>query len=597
MNGGRDRTAAGATRTHRTVLALAFAAVAVLLSTGFASGADGESVASFDAVVDVDHRGDLRVTETIAYVFGAAPRHGLRRELATRGDGRERPVSGVTASSPSGAPAAVQVTGVGGLTVVRVGDPTRTVTGRQTYVLRYTVAGAVDRVGTSTSPDGPPSPHDRLSWDVTGTGWDVPIDRVSVLVTAPRPATAAACRRDPGPPTGPCAGVPGPVSSFSAAGLAPGQGVTVGVAWPPGTATSPGPPPGPAAAEPAGPGPGGEAVGFALLVAVVVGLVALGRWFPTWAATDPTARPAGPAGPAPAAGRAAPRFPVTDLRAPGGLRPGQLATCRDGRADPVAVTATLVDLAVRGFLRIRAVPGTGGRRVDWLLIAASPPSDDGLLPYEETLRKAVLAGGESNLLRTVQRRHLRSTRRELVADAVEHGRLRDPGGEPFLRRMLRALDADAPLRRTPAGDALVEDMARFRAELAASDPLGVAGDEARTAFDRWLPHAVVLDMAQDWADRFPPVVGGRPDVRWYARSRRIADADADDVADGVVAFAAACDATSSDPGSSGSGGSGCSGFSDGFGGSGGFSSSVGSSSSDWSSGGGGGGGSSGGGSW
>jgi hypothetical protein len=191
-----------------------------------------------------------------------------------------------------------------------------------------------------------------------------------------------------------------------------------------------------------------------------------------------------------------------------------------------------------------------------------------------------------------------------VTDAVEHGRLRGPGDdEPFLRRVLRALDADAPLRRTPAGDALVEDMARFRAELAAIHPDGLAGDDARDAFGRWLPHAVVLDVAQDWADRFRLVVRERQDIRWYARSRRIADAGADDAADvaaGVVAFtAAACDAVTSDPapsGSGGSGGFGGFGHSDGFGGSGGFGDSGGSSSSDWSSSGGCGGGSSGGGS-
>ncbi len=287
-------------------------------------------------------------------------------------------------------------------------------------------------------------------------------------------------------------------------------------------------------------------------------------------------------------------------QAPGGLRPGQLATCLDGRARAVAVTATLVDLAARGFLRIRAVPGARGRP-DWLLVATPPPAGDRLLSYEETLLDAVFADQGSALLGSLHRRRLSAVRRALVTDAVAHGRLRRTPWSSLGRH---------PLGRTPAGDALAEETARFREELATAVPDGVTDDDARV-FGRWLPYAIVLAMAEDWVDRFRPAVGDRRDLRWYAVSRRLGGAGGDAVDDacaGVLTFTTAmCDGVNSGP--SWSGGSGhASGFGDsgGFGdpsGSGGWCGSSGwggSSGSDWSggswSGGGGCGGSSGGGS-
>jgi len=136
----------------------ALAAIAVGWGPGAAAAwADsGESIRSFDARIDVDPRGDMIVTETIEYDFGPDGRHGVQRELLTRfaqpGGYEDRiyPVTDATASSPSGAPSALAVSETSSSTVLRVGDPQQTVRGRQTYVLRYTVGGAFNRLTTST---------------------------------------------------------------------------------------------------------------------------------------------------------------------------------------------------------------------------------------------------------------------------------------------------------------------------------------------------------------------------------------------------------------------------------------------------------------
>ena len=54
---------------------------------------------------------------------------------------------------------------------------------------------------------------------------------------------------------------------------------------------------------------------------------------------------------------------VVEFEPPEGMRPGQMGLLFDERADTLDVTATIVDLAVRGYLKITELPQTGVARV------------------------------------------------------------------------------------------------------------------------------------------------------------------------------------------------------------------------------------------
>jgi hypothetical protein len=70
------------------------------------------------------------------------------------------------------------------------------------------------------------------------------------------------------------------------------------------------------------------------------------------------------------------------------IRPGEVGTLADERVDPVDVTATLLDLAVRGHLRITELPKESAHAPsDWTF--ARLASADSLLDYERTLLDAV----------------------------------------------------------------------------------------------------------------------------------------------------------------------------------------------------------------
>lgn len=71
------------------------------------------------------------------------------------------------------------------------------------------------------------------------------------------------------------------------------------------------------------------------------------------------------------------------------VRPGQIGTVADERVDPVDVTATLLDLAVRGHLRIHELDRPSPHApLDWTFERRTGGRGD-LHPYEETLLAAV----------------------------------------------------------------------------------------------------------------------------------------------------------------------------------------------------------------
>jgi hypothetical protein len=124
------------------------------------------------AAFDADE--SAAVHEVIDYNFGnASERHGLLRQI-----GGLSPASPLVVSSPD-APDGIssitprQVSGEPGVEI-RVGDATRTVSGRHRYVLDY-------RLGSgSLAADAP-----RIAWDAVGDAWTVPVEEATVELVAP----------------------------------------------------------------------------------------------------------------------------------------------------------------------------------------------------------------------------------------------------------------------------------------------------------------------------------------------------------------------------------------------------------------------------
>ncbi len=83
----------------------------------------------------------------------------------------------------------------------------------------------------------------------------------------------------------------------------------------------------------------------------------------------------------------------TEFRVVGDVRPGHVGTVVDERVDPIDITATLLDLAVRGHLLITELPRPSDfSQTDWLLTRQPEPPDD-LRPFERELLDGIAAHG------------------------------------------------------------------------------------------------------------------------------------------------------------------------------------------------------------
>lgn len=370
------------------VAAAALAAIWVAALTATNAGADeGWVITSFDSSIAISVDATVTIQEDVRVDFGSLQKHGIFRTipLRYRYDGtRDRYYRLNVVSVTDGTGAIPYTTSIeSDNEVIKIGDPNRLVTGTNRYVITYRVEGAMNSFAD----------HDELFWNVDGALWQVP--KKSVTATLVLPAHSfqkAACYQGPSGSTEACKYQPSgdTVSYSSTRPLASGEEMSVVVALAKGAVTVP-----PPLLEPRRrqfPQDSFDlnpiTAGLSLLILVVgVGLVAwnwslhgrdrayLTQYYLT---NDPREQPE-------------PLFRhepvVVEFGPPQGLRPAELGVILDERADNKDVTATIVDLAVRGHMTIAEVPG----KKDWTLTWKQADVAS-LLPYEKTLLDGLFAG-------------------------------------------------------------------------------------------------------------------------------------------------------------------------------------------------------------
>jgi Predicted membrane protein (DUF2207) len=386
------------------LVAAAGALLPAALSLAPARAADGERIRIYAIAIVLRPDASMHVRETLEYDFAGQQRHGIRRtipvEFAYDNDRyRVYPLTGAAASSPSGAPPDLTVTD-GPSVDLRVGDPNTTVTGVQSYVLDYDVAGVVNAF----------TDHQELYWNAVGTQWEVPIDKVTVSVEGPAAVQKAICFQGAQGSTDQCGqNVAGTgAATFTASSLPAGQGMTVVASFPARTF-------GAAApilrdrwslARAFSLTPLTGAAGLALFALIGGSAAALvgrrgrdERYLGLIPGLEPGLGETGRTARVPLVRR----DPVAvQFTPPKELRPGELGTLIDEQANVVDVTATIVDLAVRGFFTIHEVEEPGRfRGGDWnLVLSPTPPgaTAEGLRDYELVLFKALFEGRSEVLL-------------------------------------------------------------------------------------------------------------------------------------------------------------------------------------------------------
>ncbi len=578
--------------------------LAVLAAAGLVPSraqADGERIDSYAVAIEVEADGTLLVREEIAYDFGSSERHGIFREIVTRQRYDDRfdrsyplNVISVTATPPNtSAHYEVEDAG-GGLTRLRVGDAARTISGRHTYLITYRLRGTMNGFDD----------HDELYWNVIGAQWDVPIDRASVTVRAPAPATSAICFAGATGSNAPCAraSVEGGRAVFAHERLDTFEGLTIVVALPKGAVPEPAPVlhERQTFARAFTVDPLRISLMLALLAAVGGGVARL-LWVigrdRQWRGQPVAAVPA-MAGDVedrvPLVG--SPTYPV-EYTPPEGMRPGLVGTVFDETAHPLDITATIIDLAVRGYLSIDEIEGKGWfASDDWKLTRLKP--DGGLTDYERTLLDGLFLNGDEVKFSDLRERfatRLSQVQAQLYRELVDRKWYRRSPKDTramWLGISLVALSAAVALSvgaglftsfavvplplvagavallalhgrmpaRTAAGTAAHRRVLGFRRFILDAETYRARFAEQAGLYYEYLPYAIVFGATKQWARAFEGLALPAPD--WYASSQPFS---ALMLANAMTSFSdRSAGALTSTPG-----GSGGSGFSGGFSGGGG----------------------------
>jgi hypothetical protein len=263
-------------------------------------------------------------------------------------------------------------------------------------ILRYRVEGGL-RFWTSellaagsAGPDAPAEPFDELYWNATGHGWEMSIREAVVRVELPEGATGLQAWGYTGPAgsTGQDVDITGSdrtIEIRTANPLPPYHGLTVSVAWDPGVIERPG----------AMSNALGRFIAFwpaGLPFAMLLGMFRLWKRF----GRDPERR-----------------HIAVQYDPPEELSPAEAGTLIDHRAEMHDITSTLVDLAVRGYLRIEEVEKTGllarfSRKNDYTFHRTKPRERwSELRPHEQRYLEGLFAGTTSVQLSDLENKFYR----------------------------------------------------------------------------------------------------------------------------------------------------------------------------------------------
>ena len=495
----------------------------------------GERVLRDDVVLTIAGGGVVNVKETIVYEFAGTP--ALERSFVTRtreSDTRDRifKVENVRASSPDGGPTGVSVVQADDLTTVRV-TGSGTLSGRRTVVLEYGVRGAIAQLGSG----------EELRWTAVG-GWPVPVEAARASVDAGAEIRNLNC----------FAGALGSSvgctqfftnhththAEFRQQNMLAQDYVTVIVGYPAGMT----------GAQPLYEERRTLTTAFTvnkITGGSLLGLLALllGGFAVLYQLRGRDGRTVG------RKAAEGDHTPVNGMsfEPPDGVRPGQIGTLIDEQADVIDVTATVIDLAVRGYLLVEEDTS------DWTLRRLDRPVDD-LLAYERTLFDALFSGRTEVRLSELGGTFaddLAKVRSALYDDVVRQGWFtRRPdtvrtrwttmgmvlAGFGVLATVGLALFTDLALiglaviiggaalaiggqympAKTARGATVLAHTIGFRSYLARGEASDVEPRQRIAMFSRYLPYAIVFDSVQKWAKTVEDT-GARADhgdnLYWY----------------------------------------------------------------------------------
>lgn len=591
------------------IVALALVA-GLFVGTGVSNaGSDtGWVIESFRSDITIERDASLLIAEHIKVDFNDLEKHGIFREIPIEYEwddeqNRVYEFDLISVTDDAGAAWPVDQSRNGPNVQLKIGDPDRTISGKQSYVITYTIAGAMNAF-----PD-----HDELYWNVNGADWPVPTLATYATVSLKSGGLEqAACFEGPTGSETQCTHLLNEESRailYSALGqFSPGEQMTIVAGVRKGVITEPVPilenKPQNWFEKNLQFRPIVIATAVVLLIAEIAVFIAVwwrhGRdrmYRSMYYLTNDTSE------------RTRPLFHkdevVVEYAPPDDLRPAQVGLILDEQADTKDVTATVIDLAVRGYLKIDEKEKSWiFGKTDWHLTRLKE-ADDNLLPFEKEVLGGLFASGatEADLsdLKNEFYDDLASAQKKLYADAKRRKWFsRDPESSRGLAQgagiiiivagvglgwllgnvgwvfvavpvvvlgILVLLMSGLASQRTAAGSEALRRALGFRLFIETAEKRSQEFNERANIFAEYLPYAIVFGSVEKWARAFEGIDTQPSTQSWYAGTHAFAPLA---FSQSLQAFSTSMSSViTSTPGSSGGSGFSGGGFSGGGGGGGG----------------------------
>lgn len=145
-----------------------------------------EVIHTFDVKAELTYDRQLTITETIAYDFDGVERHGIFRFIPNvydRDGAKYRLGITFLDATMDDQPIAWSVTGEGAMQQIKIGDADRYVTGKHVYKFTYRTNRAINDFAD----------HRELYWNLTGNEWGVSIEQVRFTLAGPGESNQVKC--------------------------------------------------------------------------------------------------------------------------------------------------------------------------------------------------------------------------------------------------------------------------------------------------------------------------------------------------------------------------------------------------------------------
>ena len=489
------------------------------------------TIEKFHSDIMIQEDSSVIVKETIDVEFHQS-RHGIYREIPFKyrdefGKVITTPIRVLSVEDKSGKAWKYQVKKTGYVINIRIGDAKRYVGGRQTYVITYQVENVVLFFDD----------HDELYWNVTGNYWKAPIKEASATVSLTtnvksKNLIAAGFEGGYGSKEECAFETYDNSGKFSAKrSLNMSEGLTLAFGWDKGLVSPPS---------------SWKKFLWAInprenwifLLPICSLLFMANRWYQK--GRDPKVRESV------AVMYEPPKFDNKPLT------PAEVGTLVDEKLDPRDITSTIVGLAVKGYVKIEEVKHDGFilDKTDYYLRKVKGPDAD-VSPFERELMERVLPGGSSGIrvsdLKNKFYVHLPELKKALYGELMrkryflgspEKVRnsyiaagvvviifavlafiflIPNAGVKSFVAGILTGIPVLAFAKfmpaKTRAGASAYMDILGFEEFMkrAEKDRLERMGDA--NLFSKFLPYAIALDVADNWAKAFEGIYQDPPN--WY----------------------------------------------------------------------------------